>query len=147
MTVKWTDTQVKRAGQMIRNGKTFSEIADAFKTTRSAIASLCKRKNLRETPFTDSDRIARGIARKKSRQENQKKQEAPLAALNAIFVPLKPGTVGASGRAVLNLKPHDCRWPIGDPRAENFRFCGKDRDIGVPYCTQHQMVSRVPKRP
>ena len=36
-----------------------------------------------------------------------------------------------------NLKPNQCRWPIGDPDSENFHFCGKIVFTGKPYCYEH----------
>lgn len=36
-----------------------------------------------------------------------------------------------------NLKPGQCRWPIGDPDSENFHFCGADVFVGKPYCYEH----------
>ena len=36
-----------------------------------------------------------------------------------------------------NLKPNQCRWPIGDPDSENFHFCGKTVFSGKPYCYEH----------
>lgn len=36
-----------------------------------------------------------------------------------------------------NLKPNQCRWPIGDPDSENFHFCGAQVFVGKPYCYEH----------
>ncbi len=36
-----------------------------------------------------------------------------------------------------NLKPNQCRWPIGDPDSEDFHFCGKTVFVGKPYCYEH----------
>lgn len=36
-----------------------------------------------------------------------------------------------------NLKPGQCRWPIGDPDSENFHFCGDAVFVGKPYCYEH----------
>ena len=36
-----------------------------------------------------------------------------------------------------NLKPNQCRWPIGDPDSENFHFCGNPVFVGKPYCYEH----------
>ena len=36
-----------------------------------------------------------------------------------------------------NLKPNQCRWPIGDPDSENFHFCGETVFSGKPYCYEH----------
>lgn len=36
-----------------------------------------------------------------------------------------------------NLKPNQCRWPIGDPDSERFHFCGEQVFVGKPYCYEH----------
>ena len=36
-----------------------------------------------------------------------------------------------------NLKPNQCRWPIGDPDSEGFHFCGNPVFVGKPYCYEH----------
>ena len=36
-----------------------------------------------------------------------------------------------------NLKPNQCRWPIGDPDSDNFHFCGEPVFSGKPYCYEH----------
>ena len=36
-----------------------------------------------------------------------------------------------------NLKPNQCRWPIGDPDSERFHFCGAPVFVGKPYCYEH----------
>lgn len=36
-----------------------------------------------------------------------------------------------------NLKPNQCRWPIGDPDSEGFHFCGQPVFVGKPYCYEH----------
>jgi hypothetical protein len=50
---------------------------------------------------------------------------------------------------------HHCRWPIGDPSAENFRFCGRRRVVSQPngsmakgkpspYCAEHARMAYQP---
>ena len=36
-----------------------------------------------------------------------------------------------------NLKPNQCRWPIGDPDSDSFHFCGEQVFSGKPYCYEH----------
>lgn len=37
-----------------------------------------------------------------------------------------------------------CRWPIGDPHKEDFRFCGADKEIDRSYCAFHAGLAYVP---
>ena len=42
-----------------------------------------------------------------------------------------------------DLDNHTCRWPIGDPKDENFHFCGRKIKIGQTYCEEHAAVAYV----
>ena len=63
--------------------------------------------------------------------------EAPTEAK-----PLKDGSYAT----ILTLTEHMCKWPIGDPTAEEFRFCGRKTEPEEPYCTPHSMVAYQPSR-
>ena len=42
------------------------------------------------------------------------------------------------------LTTHTCRWPIGDPSTNDFRFCGvaeADMTVNKPYCKFHTQMS------
>ena len=61
--------------------------------------------------------------------------------------PIKRKTVGLS---ILEIQSTMCVWPFGDPKENDFYFCGKDVYPGSPYCQEHkeeayQWVSK--KRP
>jgi hypothetical protein len=45
--------------------------------------------------------------------------------------------VSNSGKVLAELEPRDCRWPIGDPSASDFHFCGTSQAAGLPYCQEH----------
>jgi GcrA cell cycle regulator len=47
---------------------------------------------------------------------------------------------------ILTLTDHMCKWPIGDPGAESFRFCGRKTDPEEPYCLAHSRVAYQPSR-
>ena len=42
-----------------------------------------------------------------------------------------------------DLDNHTCRWPIGDPKDENFHFCGKKVKMGQTYCEEHSAIAYV----
>ena len=45
---------------------------------------------------------------------------------------------------ILMLTDKTCRWPIGDPGAEDFCFCGHQPKAGVPYCEYHARLAYQP---
>ncbi len=54
----------------------------------------------------------------------------------------KPGQ-----KTLLELGQNDCRWPIGEPRHPDFRFCAEARLEGRPYCALHWSMAFQPARP
>jgi len=48
--------------------------------------------------------------------------------------------------AVLALEPGRCRWPIGDPKDSNFRFCCNPV-TEPPYCACHCSLAYLPALP
>ena len=50
----------------------------------------------------------------------------------------EPSPVGVS---LLDLTDKMCRWPIGDPKEDDFHFCGRGIKIGSPYCEHHASVA------
>jgi len=53
----------------------------------------------------------------------------------------------AQKKTVANLAATDCRWPIGDPREPDFRFCGAPQLPGRPYCDHHWRMAFQPSGP
>ena len=53
----------------------------------------------------------------------------------------------AKKKTIANLEQNECRWPIGDPREEDFHFCGAPQAAGRPYCALHWSMAFVPSRP
>ncbi|MFI3241780.1 MAG: GcrA family cell cycle regulator [Alphaproteobacteria bacterium] len=45
--------------------------------------------------------------------------------------------------SLTELGPNSCRWPIGDPKDENFHFCGKKTRVGQTYCDEHCLSAYV----
>lgn len=43
-------------------------------------------------------------------------------------------------RDLTELTSHSCRWPIGDPKADDFSFCGRPAP-GRRYCAAHARLS------
>jgi len=130
-------------------GKAWQEIAAGLHLSRDQVARRASRLGLkRGMSFNDAasrvrawdrrreDRPTfhihkRGIKNPAARQpivpnwvfrvERSKTYEIPRAKHNVTF---------------LELEPHHCRYPIGDPKTKEFRFCGAPRLDGKPYCVR-----------
>jgi GcrA cell cycle regulator len=42
---------------------------------------------------------------------------------------------------LVDLTSKTCRWPIGDPKDDDFHFCGKEIAIGEIYCAKHAAIA------
>lgn len=86
----------------------------------------------------------------KAAPKTTEKTAKEVAPKKEAVAPKKPVGRAISGRNVgvhqrvvqhalemANLKPDQCRWPIGDPDSEGFHFCGAPVFVGKPYCYEH----------
>src|SRR5262249_39180793 len=48
------------------------------------------------------------------------------------------------GCTLLELSQAKCRWPINNPGAEGFCFCGNEPVKGLPYCPGHARIAYRP---
>lgn len=71
-----------------------------------------------------------------AKKEDTKKTEKKTAAANAKTLAMHQRIV-QHALEMANLKPNQCRWPIGDPDSEHFHFCGETVFVGKPYCYEH----------
>jgi GcrA cell cycle regulator len=46
--------------------------------------------------------------------------------------------------SLVQLSEKTCRWPLGDPMAGDFHFCGHEIREGSPYCTYHSKLAFQP---
>lgn len=63
---------------------------------------------------------------------------------------IAPGTAPkrvAKRKTLLDLEAGDCRWPIGEPKHDDFHFCGKPNAPGRPYCAHHWSLAFQPPKP
>jgi GcrA cell cycle regulator len=47
-------------------------------------------------------------------------------------------------RTILELTEATCRWPVGDPGAGDFFFCGGNTMGSMPYCPLHARIAYQP---
>ena len=106
----WTDDKIKKLKKMWSAGKAATEIAKALGMSKNSIIGKVHRLELvaRPSPI-------------KTEVKPQKK-----------VAPKKAGVV-----RLIDLKLNTCRWPIGDPKEDDFHFCGEQTVTGKPYCLAH----------
>ncbi|RWO23332.1 GcrA family cell cycle regulator [Mesorhizobium sp.] len=45
---------------------------------------------------------------------------------------------------LVELTEHTCKWPVGDPQAADFGFCGNGAAETGPYCKYHARIAYTP---
>ncbi|HEY5347193.1 MAG TPA: GcrA family cell cycle regulator, partial [Rhizomicrobium sp.] len=71
------------------------------------------------------------------------RQHAPvLPIVEEEPLPLDDGNFAT----VLTISDRMCRWPIGDPAATEFHFCGRNPKSGSPYCEAHARKAYQPQQ-
>jgi GcrA cell cycle regulator len=63
---------------------------------------------------------------------------APAPRASSVVLPL------SRNLKLIELSERTCKWPNGDPLAEEFSFCGNDVGDCGPYCTYHSRVAYQP---
>jgi GcrA cell cycle regulator len=121
----WSKERDAQLVKMREEGFSASQIATKLGVTRNAVIGRADRLRLDGPP-------------KSVRPKFVQKQK--------LLTQVKPVTWGAAltnltaqAKAILDLEPHHCRWPIQDAP---YAFCGGTKQDGSSYCPYHRGVSR-----
>lgn len=157
----WTDERVEILTKLWAEGLSASQIANRLGgVTRNAVIGKVHRLGLSGRTTTSrakAPRQRRRTSSKSTRGGGATLRTHGNVALKAYYDPeadIEAETVPApiqelfipvSERAsILTLKESMCRWPIGDPGEDDFHFCGRSSDQGVPYCDFHARIAYQP---
>lgn len=139
--------KLNRMGWNTKAGTTTKGKSD--KTKKTATTTKAKTKAVAKAPAKKP--VAKAPVKKTPQKPAAKKTETKKATTKSapkVEKPVKEPKSAAKNLAMhqriiqhslemANLKPNQCRWPIGDPDSENFHFCGKTVFTGKPYCYEH----------
>jgi len=165
----WTDEQDEIAAAMWRAGESARDIAGRIGKSRNAVIGRMRRLEVRQgdggKPAEASAAAQKPLAKpaakaaKKPRKSGKKaaaaQAERPPRKFFVEDAPESAGDAVASPHPV-RIELHDdgqCRWPLGDPASDDFRYCGNPvapDDSTYNYCSGHRAlafasVSRVAK--
>ena len=127
--MEWTEERVARLTELWTAGYSARNIAEQLGgVTRNAVIGKANRLGLSK-PTKSS------ITRRRKREA----RETP---------PPEEIVVGPEGGvSILTLTTSTCRWPLGHPGEETFRFCGARTKTGQPYCEAHcRMAYQAPSK-
>lgn len=161
--MNWTDERVELLRKLWAEGLSASQIANQLGgVSRNAVIGKVHRLKLS------------GRGRASAAQPRAKKTPAAGPAKSAAARPARPiaASVGATALAIqfdaepvarqalrpstdvvvpmsrnlslIQLTERTCKWPNGDPLAEDFSFCGNEAGESGPYCSYHARVAYQP---
>ena len=161
----WTDEAVEELKKMWDKGMTTGQIAKALNVTKNSIIGKVHRLCLTarpspikksSTPKTETEDKKTAPKAKKTCKTTEKKEKV---VEKKVEKPVKekvvePKEVKAAEPApkvvveetnipLVKLDNHTCRWPLGDPKDDDFCFCGKRIKTGQTYCEEHAAVAYV----
>jgi GcrA cell cycle regulator len=160
--MNWTDERVELLRKLWSEGLSASQIAAQLGgVSRNAVIGKVHRLKLssrgRATPAPNRQKKAsHGGATMKSAPRAPSRPVATSSGATALQVqfdavpqyhqrPIEDVVVPISRRLkLIELSEHTCKWPNGDPLAEDFSFCGNDSLESGPYCTYHSRIAFQP---
>ncbi|MCK5374350.1 MAG: gcrA cell cycle regulator family protein [Alphaproteobacteria bacterium] len=148
--MSWTEERVSLLRKLWGEGHTAAEIAKQLGgVTRNAVIGKAHRLKL-------SNRVSPIQQNKKPANKNIERKTVKKATPIGIVSSRSNISVSSSlsGQDVqrdsnnseelyslMDLKPRMCRWPCGDPKHEDFGFCGDLAMPGLPYCEKHAKMA------
>lgn len=157
--MSWTEDRIALLTKLWTDGLTASQIATALggATTRNAVIGKAHRLGLSGRPSpVRAPRPARATTVRPSKPKSLPRPAGlPMLAKSHMsrppmqeshLHPIIPVVEITLGPAVSLLKVTDkmCKWPIGHPGDESFRFCGGQSRQGSPYCEGHAQLAYQP---
>jgi GcrA cell cycle regulator len=144
----WTDERVELLKKLWAEGLSASQIAGRLgSVTRNAVIGKVHRLGLSGRATTSRMKSHRPRPRMAAKRMAKGARFAPLGnpAFRALYAeadayqpPVEELMIPANERKYIQtLTECSCRWPIGDPQAADFHFCGKNKVPGLPYCEFH----------
>jgi len=109
MPVVWTDDRIAKLKKLWAEGLTTGEIGKRLGVSKNAVVGKAHRLGLKSRP---------------SPIRRPTKKAAPKKEVSKVFT-------------LADLTNQTCRWPHGDPKEDDFHFCGKPVVQGKPYCSDH----------
>lgn len=167
--MSWTDERIALLKKMWKEGKSAADIAKTLGkgVTRNAVIGKAHRMGLSNRPSPikkpeaplSREPVKKEPVRKELPVKAREVKPAPKKLVPPVVVsgvknnPLARGEIveprkmekeaipPGGGVALIDLTERMCKWPIGDPREDDFTFCGRGIRAGTPYCHDHAAMA------
>jgi GcrA cell cycle regulator len=139
----WTTERVALLKNRIDSGFSCGQIAREIGVSRNAVIGKANRLGL--SRFKSAGQTERPGAPNIARPRMATQRRTLLALwAKPQFAFAEMPEVSANRCSLFELQQWHCRWPMGDPTAEDFGFCGNKPVDGVPYCAAHARMAYRP---
>ncbi len=125
----WDDLKLKQLEDLWKQGLPISKIGEKLGVSRNSIAGKAHRMGLpkRTSPISSPEN-------KQSRPDKKNNENIDK------IIPLKIKLRG------VHWSRTKCCWPEGDPKQNDFKFCGQEIFPGRPYCDKHSLLAYTNSR-
>ncbi|MBQ8671259.1 MAG: global cell cycle regulator GcrA-like protein [Alphaproteobacteria bacterium] len=141
--MEWTEENIETLRKLWAQGLSASEIAKIMGITKNAVVGKVHRLCLtaRQSPIKNKEVAEPEIKPIIEIVPQPIEEKKPVEEVKPIVE--KRYKKGPNNVKLMELDSHTCRWPIGDPRDEDFCFCGKKVRSGKTYCDEHSAIAYV----
>ena len=153
----WTSERIEILKKLFDAGLSCSQIAGEIGTTRNAVIGKMHRLGLSRPKNLLANRIKAPRAAPDGWRAKALRPKLRGLSIGAQRDMLRAAYPGPSDNeapidsphkcSLLELRPAQCRWPIREPGAADFAFCGNPSSDGVSYCAGHARLAYRPRRP
>jgi len=147
----WTTEMVEHLTQLWMEGMTTNDIARELGMSKNSVVGKVHRLNLMSRPSPikkkEDEQILSADAPETVEIVVENEEEVvEVAAPTKVFQTHQTAAKDEPEKTCIKLSEldnHTCRWPIGDPKDEDFCFCGKRVRAGQTYCDEHAAIAYV----
>ena len=153
----WTSERIEILKKLFDAGLSCSQIAGEIGTTRNAVIGKMHRLGLSRPKNLFANRVKPPRVTQDGWRAKALRPKVRGLSVNAQRDMLRAAYPGPAGTeapvdsphkcSLLELSPAQCRWPISEPGAADFAFCGNPAADGVSYCVGHARLAYRPRRP
>jgi GcrA cell cycle regulator len=157
----WDSERVELLKRHFNAGLSCSQIAREIGVTRNAVIGKMNRLGLSrpkeviaaQAEHRRATRLARpkGLSAKGLGMLRPKRSRVSIFAQQDMLAAAFPGPriedvpiANGCGCTLLELSREKCRWPVNEPGADDFRYCGNAPVEGMPYCLGHARIAYRP---
>lgn len=140
----WTADEDEILIRMRKQGYSYTKIGQKIGVSRNAAIGRGSRIGVEKK--TRAPRTSRTYARVPDKK-HRKDLSCNFAEKSHDHFPAVNDPTTVDGIVLEQLSSRTCKWPIGHPGDDDFRFCGKPPVGGRPYCERHQSIAYKPMQP